>query len=207
MVMARLGLILAAQGSISSALLPYLGFLSPISSSALPVLPARTTSVVPTFPHTCSLTVVILLQPPHLHTFSSAPCFSGALPGTPDRNGPIDPGVSLTTSRAAVQPFITTPHPFTLQGPSSSLAAVTPPGSFPLFSGRSRHLPTPHISLAAPPLSPSPVTAIPSHTPPADSPHLTSAPALPSSRAPPVYPHPPGPPWPASLPPFPVPSS
>lgn len=52
MAIAGLDLVPAVQGSISSALLPYLELLSPIPSSALPVLPASTTSVVPTFlPH------------------------------------------------------------------------------------------------------------------------------------------------------------
>lgn len=72
MVMARLGLVLAAQGSISSALLSYLGLLSPMPSSALPVLPASTTSVVPTFlPHMLSHCYTATVSSPPNLLFSS----------------------------------------------------------------------------------------------------------------------------------------
>lgn len=117
----------AAQGSISSpALLPYLGLLSPIGSSYLSVLPASTTLVVPTFfPHMLAHCCyrASASSPPYLPL---APCFSSTLPRTPEGTGSSDPRVSLTTFQAASKLPTTTLHPFTPQGPRSSLAPVTP---------------------------------------------------------------------------------
>ena len=129
-----LDLVPAAQGSMSSALLPYLKLLSPIRSSAPPVLAASTTLVVPTFlPHMlahCCYTA-LATSPPYLLSCS---LLFRHLSRTPERIGPSDPRVSLTTSWAASRPPITSLHPFILHGPCYSRAPVTPTRApFPSF--------------------------------------------------------------------------
>lgn len=57
------------QHQFSCTLVPYLGLLSPIRSSALPLLPASNTLWCPPSSYTSWLIVVIELQPLHLHTF------------------------------------------------------------------------------------------------------------------------------------------
>lgn len=129
-------------------------------SLTLPVLQARTTLAMPTFPPTQARSLLscnscLLISKP------SAP-FSTALPAHRDTG---DPRVGLST-------FLLAPaHSCTPPGPSVSRAPAGHShlgGAFALHSGRSQHLPSPQISPAAPPLAPGQGTTIPSHTPPAD---------------------------------------
>lgn len=168
MAIEGLGLVPAVQGSISSpALLPYLELLSPIPSSVLPVLPASTTSEVPTF--LLHMPPSLLLYRPSFLTYIPSlllPNFWSPFPKH-QRTGPTDPWVSLNTSQ---QPPITTPHPFTPRGPCSSLASVTPTlAPFPSPPDGRRYSPRPTFPWRPLPLYPAGVIAIPSYTPPSDS--------------------------------------
>lgn len=169
-----------------------------IWSLTLPVLQARTTQRCPLSSHSGSLTAVIQLQPAHLKTFCSP---SHRPSRTSAHSGSADPRVWLST-------FLPSPSSFLHSSRSLFLprAGHSHLGALALDSGRSQHLPSPHFSPAAPPLSLGPCTTIPSYTPSADLPPLTSASALSRSRASLARTHPPGPPG-ARQPPAPVPSS